>query len=253
MSTAIMMTITVVSVTASGYDNIYENVCQINSFITDGMYLEAIAECDQTKAWHNLSQTDIGILDSLRTQAQEKYDNYIYSLTAVYDDITANVNQINSFISRGLYFEAMQECDQTKAWHNLSLADIVTLDGLKTQAHNCIYYPGTEIPRFEHLVPNAKLNYQNVEEKIAGCLYHDYSYKACSFDDYRKYKTAIEKMGWKWYDGHTEYDTKIIDNTIKKVHRFAVSSYKKKGSPDIDVFWHYNQKIASVTWVLRNR
>lgn len=32
-----------------------------------------------------------------------------------YDDITANINQINGMISQGLYLEAIQECNQTKA------------------------------------------------------------------------------------------------------------------------------------------
>lgn len=51
-----------------------------------------------------------------------------------YDDITANINQINEMISQELYLEAIQECNQTKAWHNLSQGDIELLDKLKNDA-----------------------------------------------------------------------------------------------------------------------
>jgi len=53
----------------------------------------------------------------------------------VYDDLSANVNQINDMISKGLYIEAMQECEQTIAWHVCSPDDIELLNSLKASAN----------------------------------------------------------------------------------------------------------------------
>lgn len=59
------------------YEDISANITQIRSFIDSGKYLEAIRECEQTKSWHTLSPTDINLLDSLKADAQNKYDAYI--------------------------------------------------------------------------------------------------------------------------------------------------------------------------------
>lgn len=59
-----------------------------------------------------------------------KTSDYVETPVIHYDDITANVNQIKDMISRGLYVEAMQECENAKNWHNLSPDDIALVDSL---------------------------------------------------------------------------------------------------------------------------
>ena len=51
-----------------------------------------------------------------------------------YDDVSANINQINDMISKGMYLEAIQDCEQTIAWHNCSPEDENTLNSLKSSA-----------------------------------------------------------------------------------------------------------------------
>lgn len=230
--------------TASYYDATKE-IEQINSFIEQGLYLEAIECCQQTLAWHKLSIYDISLLKGLKTSSEEKYENYkilslkkilngqwyngeqewatrygftfsndntvkyegyrIYyngtfsilndsevllhfddnkalwagsstetlavidvmceydhntgTLTAtlekiydtnevyfedgkfkrstdlVYDDITTEVNQIRSYMARGLYVEAMQLCKFARELNDLTLEDKNLLTELYWDAH----------------------------------------------------------------------------------------------------------------------
>ena len=53
----------------------------------------------------------------------------------VFDDITANVNQINSMIQDGQYLDAIKECNQTLALHNCSSDYINILNSLKELAN----------------------------------------------------------------------------------------------------------------------
>lgn len=59
------------------YEDISANINQIRDFINSGLYLEAVKECEQTAAWHMLSAADISLLDSLKTEAQNRYDEYV--------------------------------------------------------------------------------------------------------------------------------------------------------------------------------
>lgn len=60
----------------SYYDATNE-VNQIKSFIRSGLYLEAMENCQQTLDWHNLSDEDIQILNSLYDEANNKYADYL--------------------------------------------------------------------------------------------------------------------------------------------------------------------------------
>ncbi len=74
-----------VSITSNGnsvptvisYDNILANVNQINEFISSGMYIEAMQECENTKNNYNLSEADINIINDLYSTAQSKYNEYL--------------------------------------------------------------------------------------------------------------------------------------------------------------------------------
>ena len=54
--------------------------------------------------------------------------------TPVYEDITANINQINYFISQGKYAKAIKECDNANLWHKLSQEDINKVNDLRELA-----------------------------------------------------------------------------------------------------------------------
>lgn len=55
-------------------------------------------------------------------------------VTPVYEDITANINQINYFISQGKYAKAIKECDNANLWHKLSQEDINKVNDLRELA-----------------------------------------------------------------------------------------------------------------------
>ena len=57
------------------YLDISANVAQINEFIDNGMYLEAMQECENAKVY-NISDDDRNILSELYNTAQSKYDDY---------------------------------------------------------------------------------------------------------------------------------------------------------------------------------
>ena len=52
----------------------------------------------------------------------------------VFDDISANINQIKNMISKGLYLEAIQECKNARDWHKLSADDTATINNLEKEA-----------------------------------------------------------------------------------------------------------------------
>lgn len=142
LSTLTVTAVTTVSVcipaTAAGYYNAIAEAEQIRSFINRGLYLEAIRDSENTIAWHNLSPEDITVFSNFKSEAEQKYNDYVNSAQKSYYDATAEVNQIHSFINQGLYYEAIHECEQTIAWHELSSADIDLINGLKSSAQNAL-------------------------------------------------------------------------------------------------------------------
>lgn len=64
-----------------GYDDITAEVNQIRGYIDSGLYLEAMRDSQQTKAWHRLSEDDIYLMDSYYNEALTKYNEYVESVT----------------------------------------------------------------------------------------------------------------------------------------------------------------------------
>lgn len=62
------------------YENILPNIQQINDFINNGMYIEAMQECENAKAWHVISPEDTNIIDSLYNVAKSKYESYMETI-----------------------------------------------------------------------------------------------------------------------------------------------------------------------------
>ncbi len=58
------------------YEDISANVNQIKGFINDGLYLEAMQECENAKTYHTISDADIAIIDDLYNSARTKYNEY---------------------------------------------------------------------------------------------------------------------------------------------------------------------------------
>jgi hypothetical protein len=63
------------------YDDITAEVNQIRGYIDSGLYLEAMRDSQQTKAWHRLSEADIQLMDSYYNEALTKYNEYVESLS----------------------------------------------------------------------------------------------------------------------------------------------------------------------------
>lgn len=119
---------------ANQYDDVTNEINQINSFISRGLYLEAIQVCEETLAWHELSEMDKASISALKTTATSNYNTYSERLK--YYDATNEINQIKKFISWGMYLEAIQVCEETLAWHELSESDQFIINGLKSSAQN---------------------------------------------------------------------------------------------------------------------
>lgn len=122
----------------SPYDDISSELNQVSADIFRGYYIEAIQECDEIMSSHKLSQEDIETLNKLKTIAKNQYhiNNPEDDINKVitYDDISLNISIINSYIYRGLYLEAIQECNNTKSKYNISQRDINRIDELKYEA-----------------------------------------------------------------------------------------------------------------------
>ena len=61
-------------------------------------------------------------------------DEDVEIIEVSYYDATREIEQISSFIEQGLYLEAIECCEQTLAWHELSFYDISLLKGLKVSS-----------------------------------------------------------------------------------------------------------------------
>lgn len=135
-----MVTTAVAASMCSAYaDGFYDATAesnQIKGFIADGLYLEAIRDSENTIAWHNLSPEDIAIFQGYKDDAENRYNEYLQRpAQKSYYNAAAEVNQIRSNINRGLYYEAIRDCENTIAWHELSPEDINIINDLKVTAN----------------------------------------------------------------------------------------------------------------------
>ncbi len=64
--------------TTKYYDATNE-VNQIRDFISSGLYLEAIQICEETLAWHDLSESDKSLINGLKNDAESRYNTYLYN------------------------------------------------------------------------------------------------------------------------------------------------------------------------------
>lgn len=61
------------------YYDATNEVNQIKDFISRGLYLEAIKVCEETLAWHDLSESDNSLISGLRNDAESRYNTYLYN------------------------------------------------------------------------------------------------------------------------------------------------------------------------------
>jgi len=96
------------------------------AFIIDGrtlVPLRAISEAYQANvAWDSDTST------ALITAEGVSY------VAPTFDDISANITQISGFIAKGMYLEAIQECENAKSWHKLSPEDTDKINALQNEA-----------------------------------------------------------------------------------------------------------------------
>ena len=128
-----MLSMPVISRADEDYYNAIDEYNQIWNYMNHGLYLEAMRDSQHTLDWHYLSPEDVEIFTSFRDEAAYRYNLYING-TWNYDNVNAEIRQIRSFISRGLYIEAMNMCEQTKDWHYLSHTDAATVQDLYNDA-----------------------------------------------------------------------------------------------------------------------
>lgn len=84
------------------YDDATTPINNIKSYISKGLYLEAMELCDSTVENYDLSPADKVIISDLYDTAKEKYDDYLESSKPVYTYSAFNSLK-NSIISKGKY------------------------------------------------------------------------------------------------------------------------------------------------------
>ena len=84
--------------------------------------------------WDSVDKYTAGTLLTLYPASDRTHLPKSVEVNGVFDDISKEINQIREFIGRGLYLEAISDCDQTVAWHKISEADKALLEGLKEEA-----------------------------------------------------------------------------------------------------------------------
>ena len=105
------------------YDNVEAEVNQIKNFISRGLYLEAIKVCEETLAWHELSQSDKTLLAELKWSAQESYNKYVESLKngTQSGSSTPSTATVNSSDIYGVWSNCEDENDVVSLTHEITV------------------------------------------------------------------------------------------------------------------------------------
>lgn len=129
---------------SSEYVNVTESINQILDLIDKKMYLEANSLCDSTKNNYYLSPADIALVNELMQLSTDKYNTYTSNLKTL-SEISSEVNQIQLYINKGQYLEAIELCNNTRQKYTLT-----------DEAAN----------RIEELAQTATSNYNNYSAKL---------------------------------------------------------------------------------------
>ena len=155
-----------------------------------------------------------------------------------YDDISANINQINEMISQGLYLEAIQECNQTKAWHNLSQGDIDLLDKLKNDAE----WEYNEYQKYAAKYKTCRINDWGMEftylkdEYVSSLPIREWDHEyvmlynpGYSYWYSKSLELASYEVGQLWHDAKMTSPQRFVSEYTKRVKEFADLYYNAHG------------------------
>ena len=163
-----------------------------------------------------------------------EWKEVIPSTPVSYDDLTININQINDMINRGLYLEAVHECEQTEAWHNCSPNDKTVLESLKALANEKY---------------NAYLREENEKRALANPI-------SAPFDTIEEMKQAVYDVGncykgGNFYVGKNSADgvflhwaAKNVTNKTIKYITFTIEFYN--AVDDLTVEEHTNKTSKTI-------
>lgn len=117
---------------AFAFENITYEVNTIKAYYNQGLYIEAMQLCEKTLNSRDISDADKDILTNYYNMSDKAYNDYLFWLSVpTFDNITTEVNQIKSYIKKGLYIEAMNLCKKTLVvYSSLSPEDNTILDNL---------------------------------------------------------------------------------------------------------------------------
>lgn len=102
------------------FENILSEVEQIKSYISEGLYLEAINMCSNVEKNHHISPSDQSIINSLRESAQDKYNEFAENM--LFNTLSDIAKQIQNYYYQGLYLEGAQLANDTL--HKYTLSEI---------------------------------------------------------------------------------------------------------------------------------
>lgn len=201
--TVLITSSTYVPLPAVAYDDMQPTINKMKDFIGKGSYLEAIREGETALNEHTVKYEDRKTIQSLIAEARQKYSDFLENQKAEnnkpkavsYENMLPNINQIKSMIGKGLYLEAIRECNNALNWHTVSDADKKTIQDLRAEAQqkynnylakqksannnsntassSVEFYEGTSLPTFT---------------SIAGLKPFDVSYNAAKQVSIYKYK-----------------------------------------------------------------
>ena len=188
--------------------------------------VRAISEAYKTTVDWNGDTKTVSIVTGADTQP----------VTNGYDDISANVEQINNFINSGMYLEAMQECENTKKNHSISDADISMIDGLynSAQAKYNEYNEQAKQTKLENFVKTAVSSYissmKNPSSAQLHSVYAGYYERSKYNEDVKGSAIAvvIDIAGQNSFGGTTRNEATIILDEASNNMIVDLESYGKQ-------------------------
>ncbi len=121
------------------FENMSGQMNRVNSYIENGMFLEAIAECNDAIYNHSVSPEDMALFNELKITAENAYNSYLeaeQNKKVEYEDMSGQMGRAKYYLSVGMYLEAIAECNDAIYNHNISPEDVKIFSEVKTTAES---------------------------------------------------------------------------------------------------------------------
>ena len=122
----------------NAYENVYPQFLEVQKYIEQGLYIEAMQLCENVQNEHNLSNDDKCLFNDLYSSAYSSYQEYLIEKDKLsYYNAINELNQAKYYINSGMYLEALHICETMLNLYSLSEEDIENFKSLYNTAHIC--------------------------------------------------------------------------------------------------------------------